>query len=263
VAVSEIFVLNATLPVTAEGITVNFPGLKDVTVQYYTNISQWVTVGKFDDTCNFTIPESHKATWGVTTVRIVKDGMYHTFTLDAADKALVLEAPLSAITVIGIASACNLAIVQNDWVYCYAPATVGEENEFLVFGNGKAYEIRLQKPGASIISIKGTEAGQTVDLSEHFYGDIAAYDAAHAAFCAYYDTSTWVFKKELFLDNIYRTILQAEQIMNSAGQAHADLLAKHGKLAAGRFDASDSVEAIAEGTRMLNQGIAGMMAVLR
>ena len=160
--------LAALVPVTAEGITVNFPGLKDVTVQYYTNISQWVTVGKFDDTCNFSIPESHKATWGVTTVRIVKDGMYHTFTLDAADQALVLDAPLSAITVTGIAADCNLAIVQNDWVYRYAPATVGGENEFLVFGNGKAYEIRLQKPGASIISIKGIAAGQTVDLSEHF-----------------------------------------------------------------------------------------------
>jgi uncharacterized protein (DUF2164 family) len=57
--------------------------------------------------------------------------------------------------------------------------------------------------------------------------------------------------------------LEAEQIMNKAGQEHADLLTKHGKLAAGRFDASDSVEAIAEGTRILNQGIADMMSVLR
>ena len=251
------------IPIFEEDITVNFPGLKDVSVQYYTNNSQWVTVGKFDDTCNFTIPEGHKATWGATTVRIVKNGMYHTFTLDAADKALVLDAPISKIAISGIASACNLAIVQNDWVYHYAPATVGGENEFLVFGNGKAYEIRLQKPGASIISIKGIEAGQTVDISEHFYGDIAVYDAAHAAFCSYYDTATWTFIKELFLDNIYRSILEAEQIMNKAGQEHADLLTKHGKLAAGRFDASDSVEAIAEGTRILNQGIADMMSVLR
>ena len=149
-------------------IIVNFPGIKGATMQYYTNISQWVTVGIFDDTCGFIIPEGHRATWGATTLRVVKDGMYHTFTVNYIGESVVLDVPLAAITVTGVVSACNLAVVQNDWVYRYAPAAVGEANGYLVFDNGKAYEVRLQKPGAAIVSIKGITAGQTVDISTYF-----------------------------------------------------------------------------------------------
>jgi hypothetical protein len=151
-------------------ITVNFPGLKAATMQYYTNVCGWQTVGIFDDACSFEIPEEHKATWGVTTLRLVKDGMYatFTFTLEHVNDAIEWDVPLAAITVTGVTAQCNLAIVQNDWVYRYAPATVGAANAFLVFDNDKKYEIRLQKPGASIISIPGINAGQTIDISSHF-----------------------------------------------------------------------------------------------
>jgi hypothetical protein len=151
-------------------VAVGFPGIKAATMQYYTNVCGWQTVGVFDDACSFSIPQEHKATWGVTTLRVVKDGMYHTFTftLDQVDDDIAWDVPLAAITVTGVTAECNLAIVQNDWVYRLAPATIGVANTFLVFDNDKKYEIRLQKPGAEIISITGVNAGQTVDISSYF-----------------------------------------------------------------------------------------------
>ena len=147
-------------------ISVGFPGIQGATVQYYTNVSQWVTVGVFDGSAGFTIPPGHMPTWGVTTVRVIKDGMYHTFTLNSLDEPVVLQTPLATIKVIGVVSPCNLAIVQDNWVYPYTPALIGAANEFLVFDNGKKYEVRVQKPGEPIISIKGIGAGETVDLSK-------------------------------------------------------------------------------------------------
>jgi hypothetical protein len=91
---------------------------------------------------------------------------------------------------------------------------------------------------------------------------IAAYDEAHAAFCAYYDTASWTFKKELFVGYTYGSVLQAESVMGAAGGAHAGLLAAHGKLEAGRFDISDDLDAINEGTYILGKAIADMEAVL-
>jgi hypothetical protein len=148
---------------------VSFPGLKGVTMQYYTNVSGWVTVGVFDDACSFEIPQGHKATWGVTTLRVVKDGMYATTTiaLDQVDNPIAWNVPLAVITVTGVTAQCNLAIIQNDWVYRYAPAAIGASNTFLVFNNDKKYEIRLQKPGAAIISITGINAGQTINVGSY------------------------------------------------------------------------------------------------
>jgi predicted phosphodiesterase len=154
------------------GITVNFPGIKEAAVQYYTNVAGWVTVGVFSDSCKFVIPANHKATWGATTVRVVKDGMYQTFTLDSLDKPVVLDAPIETITVVGIDTACDLAIVQNDWVYGYAPVSQGIPNEFKVFSNGKKYEVRLYRPGFYPISVPGIDAGQTVNIGASYIYEV-------------------------------------------------------------------------------------------
>ena len=152
------------------GLTVNFTGVKNVKVQYYTNVAGWVNAGVFDDTCVFTIPDQYRATWGATTVQAVKDGMYHTFTLATLDGSPVLDVPVKTITVLGIAAACDLAIVQNDWVYPFAPAAFGEQNIFNVFDNGNNYEVRLYRPGFYPINITGVQAGQTVNFgSSYFY----------------------------------------------------------------------------------------------
>ena len=161
---------NQLISPAKEGITVNFPGIMGASVQYYTNVSGWQTVGKYDDTCQFVIPDNHRATWGFTTVQVVKDGMYYTFSnLTVGDAPLVLDVPIETITVIGIAAACDLAIVQNDWVYRYTPAVVGIANEFTVFGNGKKYEVRLYRPGFYPISITGVDAAQTTYFGPSYF----------------------------------------------------------------------------------------------
>jgi hypothetical protein len=170
VPIFKISSYNAINPDETNEITVSFPGIKAATMQYYTNVCGWQTVGVFDDACSFEIPQEHKATWGITTLRLVKDGMYatFTFTLDQVNEVIVWDVPLAAITITGVTAECNLAIVQNDWVYRYTPAAVGAVNVFLVFDNDKKYEIWLQKPAAAIISITEVSAGQTVDISSYF-----------------------------------------------------------------------------------------------
>ena len=161
---------NQLIPPLKGAITVNFPGITGATVEYYTNVSGWQTVGKFDDACQFVIPDNQKTTWGLTTVRVVKGGMSNTFSkLSVGDEPVALNVPVETITVIGVAAACNLAIVQSDWVYSYTPAAVGAPNEFAVFGNSKKYEVRLYRPGFYPLNITGVDAGQTIDVGSYFY----------------------------------------------------------------------------------------------
>jgi rubrerythrin len=143
------------------GLTVNFPGIKGVTVQYWTNT--WTTIeGTFDDTCTFPLPEGA----AITTVQVVKGGMSHTF--NGLNAINVLNVPIETITVGGITATCDLAIVQNDWVYPYAAAAVDVVNEFKVFDNGKKYEVRLFRPGFYPIIIPGIDAGQTVSFGPSY-----------------------------------------------------------------------------------------------
>ena len=153
----------------ADKINVSFPGVKGATVKYYTNVAGWVTVGVFDDTAKFAIPDAHKATFGATTVQVLKDGMWYTFSnLNVGEEPLYLKVPLSTVAVTGIDSACDLGIVQEDWVYNYAPAKVGAVNEFKVFDNGKNYEVRLYRAGFYPISITGVAAGQTANFGSAY-----------------------------------------------------------------------------------------------
>jgi hypothetical protein len=154
-------------------ITVSFTGVKNATVQYYTNIAGWVTVGKFDDVCVFTIPDDLRATFGDSLIRVQKEGMVYNFNgLKVGDEPLFLDVPVKAITIAGIAAECSLAIVQDTWVYPYAPAIAGVTNEFMVFDNSKKYEVRLSKNGYYPITIPNIDAGQTV-----FFGPSYFYQA--------------------------------------------------------------------------------------
>jgi len=92
---------------------------------------------------------------------------------------------------------------------------------------------------------------------------IAAYNQAYTDFSSYYDTSTWQFRKDLFTEYTVESVLEAEQLMNAAGQLHADLLALHGRLDAGRFSADDDVEVIEQATHILIQAIEDMKSVLK
>ncbi|MCL2766845.1 MAG: InlB B-repeat-containing protein, partial [Peptococcaceae bacterium] len=158
---------NAYKPVTEAEITVIFEGLKGMQVEYYTNVADWKTVGVFDDTCSFTIPKADQATYGLTTIQVRNTGMSYSFTTDGkTDVEHVV--PVKEITVIGVSSECSLAIVQNDWVYGHATASVGVPNYFNVIDNGKEYEVQVGRDGYHHLKLPGYNAGDTVYL-EVFY----------------------------------------------------------------------------------------------
>jgi uncharacterized repeat protein (TIGR02543 family) len=90
-----------------------------------------------------------------------------------------------------------------------------------------------------------------------------AYDVAFVEFCSYYDVETWQFCRDLFAGFSVESVLEAETIMGTAGQVHADLLAVYGRLEAGRFGPDDSLEVIAQATHILTQAIVDMNAALR
>ncbi|MCL1848654.1 MAG: CehA/McbA family metallohydrolase [Clostridiales bacterium] len=92
--------------------------------------------------------------------------------------------------------------------------------------------------------------------------DMTAYNKAFDDFCAYYNTATWAFRKDMFTNYTDESVAAAEGIMGAGGKDHADLLAAYGKLAAGRFDETDSEETVALGTSILNGAIADMFFAL-
>ena len=152
--------------------TINFPGIKGVTVRYYSAATSWVTVpGTFDDMCRFILPEDVT----ITSISATKAGMSKQFDgLSARDSSIVLNVAVDTITVTGVDADCDLAIVQSDWVYQYAPATVGAPNVFKVFANDKPYEVRLYRAGFYPISIKGIDAGQEASFGPSYFYEVEA-----------------------------------------------------------------------------------------
>jgi len=149
--------------------TVNFPGIEGAEVRYYTNVSGWKTVGTFDDICEFATPE------GVTSVQVVKGGMWYTFSgLSVGDGPLVLDAPIIKLMVLGIADDCNLGVIQEDWVYSSTPAEVDAPNYYNVFDNGKNYKVQLYRPGFYPITVTAVK-------------DDEYYESHGASIWAYFD----------------------------------------------------------------------------
>ena len=130
------FPLDGTNPFAGQAFF-DFYGLDDVSVQHYTN-GVWSTFeGLHSDNAQVKLPA------GTTSVRVVKAGMYYQWDgVSVGDRPLFFVAPLAAIEVAGINQPGKLAIVQGSWVYNYTPATPGVPNEFLVFDNGRPYEVR-------------------------------------------------------------------------------------------------------------------------
>jgi M6 family metalloprotease-like protein len=151
------------------GITVTFPGIEQAEVRYYTNVCGWQSVGVFNDSCQFAIPAEQRATWGATTVQVLKGGMWYTFgNLAVGDDSLVLALPLKKITLTGINAACELGLAQEDWIYSSAPAAAGQTIEYLVFDNNKKYMVHLNKAALPTIRIMDITAGALLDLAEYF-----------------------------------------------------------------------------------------------
>jgi hypothetical protein len=140
--------------------TLNFPGIEGVTVQAYVNgVWQFALEELFDDTSGLI-----RLPAGTTSVRAIKAGMYYQIDgLKINDYGWYeFDIPVGTIVVEGVTQPCQLAIVQNDWVYKYSPAIVGAPNYFNVFDNGKTYELRLLRTDGVVKQTFGINANQNV-----------------------------------------------------------------------------------------------------
>ena len=141
----------------------------------------------------------------------------------------------------------------------------GQAHADLLAAYGKLSVGRFDEADPVDAIVEGTRIlnGAIDDMKAVLRVDMTFYDVAHDEFSSYYDTATWQFRKDLFAGYTDESVVEAEAIMNSAGQAHADLLAAYGKLSVGRFDETDDVAAVKEGTDILTQAVADMKAVLK
>ena len=126
-------------------ITVNFPGIEGVTVQYYT--TEWTTVGEgYADSAEFVLPEKDA---NVQFISVTKGGMVYDLTIDALTpgKPLVLDVPVITLRAYGVNAECNLGVAQSDWVYRLAPVGSGVQTLYPVFDNGENYTVTLSRDG--------------------------------------------------------------------------------------------------------------------
>jgi len=132
-------------------VNVNFPGVEGVGIQYY-SAAGWVSLpGTYDDTCTFTLPDGYK----MTSLRAYKGGMSYQFNgLNSESTYQTLDVPVVSLMVFGIAAECNIGVIQDNWAYASAPATVGAPNFFNVFDNGKDYKVQVYRPGFYPIEAK-------------------------------------------------------------------------------------------------------------
>ena len=166
---------------------VKFPGTSGATMQQYKG--GWSNIpGTFDDLAIFNA-------LGATSVRAALKGMTHQVDgLANVAYPHVIEISVKTITITGVSSDCNLAIVQSDWVYNYSPAVKGVPNVFHVFDNGRPYEVRVSREGYSYISIPNTNAGGSVTL-DIFY-NIAIPDGVSNVRISntnWVDTTVWYY----------------------------------------------------------------------
>ena len=170
----------------SDALIVSFPGIDDVRVEYYK--SAWITLAEgVADGGSYSVPN------GTYTVRVRKAGMSYTFNnVVVAGESVLLEVPVKTITITGVSSACNLAIVQSDWVYRMSPATVGVPNVFSVFDNGNNYEIRVGREGYTNLSLPGHKAGAEVWL-DIFYNVVIPEGVTNVRIsnANWVDTTVW------------------------------------------------------------------------
>ena len=148
------FVLDGTNPFYQWNL--NFPGMKGVVVQHYYGFWQDIP-GTHDDMYAFDA--------AATSIRVNKGMSYQIDGLGGVPTPHTINIPINQITIIGVSYACEIAIVQSNWVYNFAGATVGAPNVFNVFDNNRDYEIRVRGTGFTQFSIFGVRAGNTVDIT--------------------------------------------------------------------------------------------------
>jgi len=141
-----------------DSITVTFTGVYGVTVRYHSNTpghAGWRTiVADVDNEYIFTFdPDSERVP---SHVQVERNGMTYTFDLAQVvmtpGQPTLLEVPLRTIAVSGINAPgfapAAVSIVQGGWVYQNIPVQGNNvANPFIVFDNGRVYEVRISVAG--------------------------------------------------------------------------------------------------------------------
>jgi M6 family metalloprotease-like protein len=155
-------------------IIVNFPGFDGVTVEHSNGALKTVLPGTFNATTGVTpipVPSDTKS------VKVIKGVMEYEFDtlVFKTDGPLVLNVPIDTITPTGIGDACNLGLTHGGipkWVYPLAPVSANGQVSFLVFNNGKPYEVQLTKAGFFDIERPDAFAGQSIQFGQNYFYQI-------------------------------------------------------------------------------------------
>jgi len=128
----------------AGNVSVNFPGVEDVTIQYCTGGKWFNCPGTFNYQTGFiTVPT------GSTAIRAVKGAMSYQFDGLNIGGLNVFDVPTITLSVFGLDANCKIGVFQNGWdmVYDYAGVSGGVPKLFQVFDTGWDYTVRLSKTG--------------------------------------------------------------------------------------------------------------------
>jgi hypothetical protein len=128
---------------------VNFPGISGVQMQIYVNGVWQTAFGNFENTTGeINIPD------GTTSIRAIKNGMY--YQIDGLKDQVypkTFDLPVVTFRVSGCNQPGQVALVQGNWVYDYAPIVgYGIGAYYTVFDNEKDFEVRYWIDGKSPVT---------------------------------------------------------------------------------------------------------------
>jgi len=152
----------------AGNVSVNFPGVEGVTIQYCNGGAWFNLPGTFSHQTGFiTLPQ------GSTSIRAVKGAMFYQFDgLNIGSGLKVFDVPVIPLNVIGIDANCKIGVLLNGWDTVYANAEIsgGFPRVYNVFDTGEDYTVRLSKNGFYSIDVNAfrTQNGSSGELWAFF-----------------------------------------------------------------------------------------------
>ena|GEM_PF-5740366 len=171
----EVRLVNPHVNYLAEGyIFICFDGMESVSIQYWSE-SVWHTLpGIFNNNHTFYAPNA-------TSVRVLRPEIPNQGTWYQRDGLVApgpnrVYVPITQLYVRGVPidDTFTLAVVGNNWVYNNVPALMAG-NDFTVFGDGRAYEVRLN--GTGFFTLSRTSSEGYDNGYEYLYVDLSAYFA--------------------------------------------------------------------------------------
>jgi len=136
-------------------VTINFPGVEGVTINYHSSVSGWNhgIVINATDYAEFAVPVEY----GTLGIQVVRGAMLHTISMPAleAGDSFEYNVPVATLRVNGFrhTNATFGIAVPGGWVYSNIPVNAVTWFDFVVFDNGVEYNVTLNRPGFQSITI--------------------------------------------------------------------------------------------------------------